>query len=281
MGAPRKSLSSCQQKSGLGKGSHRSSIESARRGEERKPRNSTQIPLLECRELTKFYFREKGPPVRAVYKVDLKVNHRDFVFIVGRTGAGKTTLLNLMGGLELPTSGSVVLDGKPLEKISDKELATIRMKKMGFVFQSFNLLPAYTVFENIEIALAPTRLSREERRRKVEKLLRTFHLAELADYLPLELSLGQQQKSAIARALANDPVLVFADEPTGELDPITAEEVMGELVKLNQMHNVTLLVATHGAGAFPWTLADRILFMKDGRIVSQEEAGYRGTIKLR
>jgi putative ABC transport system ATP-binding protein len=231
-----------------------------------------KTPLLECRELTRVYRRRKGPPVRAVDKVDLTVDDRDFLVIVGRSGAGKTTLLNLIGGLERPTSGAVALHGEPFEKMSSKGLAFVRMKKIGFVFQSFNLLPAYTAAENVEIALAPTHLSREERRERVQDLLCAFDLADRADHLPLELSLGQQQKLAIARAFANRPVLIVADEPTGELDPVAAQEVVAKLVELNQEHNVTLVVATHGA--FPRAPASRVIFMNEGRIVGQGEAGY-------
>lgn len=231
-----------------------------------------ETPLLECRKLTKVYFRVKDSPISAVDGVDLKICNRDVLVIVGRSASGKTTLLNLIGGLDRPTSGTVILDGEALEKMSNKELALVRLKRVGFVFQGFNLLQAYTAFENIEVALAPTLLSRKERQQRVKNLLHTFNLAHRADHLPLELSLGQQQKVAIARALANHPVLVLADEPTGELDPITAREVVETFAELNRRYNVTLVIATHGA--FPYNVANRVVYMKDGRIVNQKEAGY-------
>lgn len=231
-----------------------------------------QTPLIECRGLTKDYLYIKEGPVKAVDNVDFEIRSQDFLVIVGHSGAGKTTLLNLIGGLERPTSGSVILDGETLEKMSDKKLASIRMKKIGFVFQGFNLLQAYTAFENIEVALAPSNMSKRERRERVSDLLQAFGLTNRASHLPLGLSLGQQQKVAIARALANNPVLLLADEPTGELDPVSASEVISKFVELNHRHKVTLIVATHGT--FPYDIANRVVYMKDGRIVNQKEAGY-------
>jgi len=228
--------------------------------------------LIECRELTKVYSRGKETPVRAVDGVELKVSNGEFLAIVGRSGTGKSTLLNLIGGLDQPTSGTVILDGKALDKISDRELALVRREKIGFVFQDFNLLPGYTAYENIEIALAPGQLSTKERRGRVENLLHAFELADRANHLPRQLSVGQQQRLAIARALVNNPVLILADEPTGGVDPTTAKEVVDRLVELNRRSNVTLIVTTHSA--FPYHLASRVVYMKDGRMVSQEEAGY-------
>jgi len=228
--------------------------------------------LLECRELCKVYARGRGSPVKAVDNVSLQIRRGDFVVIVGRSGTGKSTLMNLLGGLDRPTSGTVSLEGNALEKMSDAELALVRMNKIGFIFQDFNLLPAYTAFENVEVALAPTRLNKEERRKRVEDLLTRFDILGRAEHLPAELSLGQQQRVAIARALVNNPVLLMADEPTGGVDPITAKEVTQKFVELNKVQGVTVIVTTHGA--FPFDLGNRLLFMKDGRIVSREESGY-------
>ena len=229
-----------------------------------------QSPLIECRELTKVYPGGKASPVRAVDRVDLKVYKGEFVVIVGRSGVGKSTLLNLMGGLDRPTSGTVVFDGNAIEKMSDKELARIRMNKIGFVFQDYNLLPAYSALENIELTLAPSEPSRKKRRERGEKLLRDFGLIDRADHLSVQLSLGEQQRVAIARALVNNPILILADEPSGGIDPTTAKEIVARFVELNQKDDVTLVIATHGA--FPRSLASRVLYMKGGRIVSQEDA---------
>ena len=229
-------------------------------------------PLVETRELTKIYPRKREAPVVAVNGVNMKIFPEEFLAIVGRSGCGKTTLLNLIGALDRPTSGTVIFGSKNLGNLSSGDLALLRREKMGFIFQTFNLLPSLTAFENIEVALAPTQMSRGERKEKVKTLLESLKLLDKAEHLPLELSAGQQQKVAIARAMARDPPLILADEPTGEMDPMTAEEIAAKLVELNHKHNVTVVVTSHGT--FPYKLAKRVLFMTDGKIVSQEQAGY-------
>ena len=229
-------------------------------------------PLIETRELTKVYLRKSEIQIKAVDGVNLKIYRGEFLAIVGRSGSGKTTLLNLIGTLDRPTSGAVIFEGRDLCDLSNRDLSLLRRQKVGLVFQTFNLLPALTALENIEVALAPTRMSKEERQEKARTLLDIFELTDRADRLPLELSVGQQQKLAIARALINDPVLILADEPTGEMDPITGREIVAKLVELNRNYNVTLVVTSHGT--FPCNQVDRVLFLKDGRLVSKEEAGY-------
>lgn len=229
-------------------------------------------PLIETKELTKVYPRKREAPVNALSNVNLKIFRGEFLAIVGRSGSGKTTLLNLLGTLDRPTLGKVIFEDKDLGKFSNRDLALLRRQKIGFVFQTFNLLPALTVLENIEVALVPTQMSRYEQKEKAKTLLKLFELTDKADHLPLELSVGQQQKVAIARAVARDPPLILADEPTGEMDSMTGEEIVAKLVELNQKYSVTLVVSSHGT--FPYKLASRVLFMKSGTIVSQEEAGY-------
>lgn len=228
--------------------------------------------LIEAKDLTKVYPRKRENPVKAVNGVNLEIFSGEFLAIVGRSGCGKTTLLNLIGALDRPTSGKVMFEGKDLSDFSVRDLALLRRQKIGFVFQTFNLLPALTALENIEIALAPTRMSRDERKEKAKTLLQLFELMDKADNLPLELSAGQQQKIAIARALARDPPLVLADEPTGEMDPVTGGEIVAKLVELNQKYHVTVVVVSHGT--FTYNVASRVLFMKDGKVVSQVEAEY-------
>ena len=229
-------------------------------------------PLIETRELTKVYLRKSEIQIKAVDGVNLKIYRGEFLAIVGRSGSGKTTLLNLIGTLDRPTSGAVIFEGRDLCDLSNRDLSLLRRQKVGLVFQTFNLMPALTALENIEVALAPTRMSKEARQEKAGTLLDIFELTDRADRLPLELSVGQQQKLAIARALINDPVLILADEPTGEMDPITGREIVAKLVELNRNYNVTLVVTSHGT--FPCNQVDRVLFLKDGRLVSKEEAGY-------
>ena len=228
--------------------------------------------IIETKDLSKVYSERCGSYVRAVSGVNLQVCSGEFLAIIGRSGSGKTTLLNLIGALDRPTSGSVVFEAKNLSKFSNRELALLRRDRVGFVFQTFNLLPALTVFENIESALIHSQLSTPERERKVGTLLDLFDLSDKAGRLPLELSVGQRQKVGIARALVNDPVIVLADEPTGEMDPISGNEIVNKLAELNRNSKVTLIVASHGT--FPYHKADRTLFIRDGRIVSKKEAGY-------
>lgn len=229
-------------------------------------------PIVEAKEVSKTYRSKGGELVRAVESVDLKVFHGEFLALVGRSGAGKTTLLNLIGALDLPSSGTMLLDGMDLSRIPSRELALVRRRKIGFIFQDFNLLPVLTVSENLEVALALTDTPTKEQKTRITNLLTSFELEKKANCLPSELSLGQQQRVAIARALVNNPSLILADEPTGEVDSITAKSVVGKLAELNQRFAITLIVATHGS--FPYDDAKRILFMKDGRIMPPEKAGY-------
>jgi putative ABC transport system ATP-binding protein len=229
-------------------------------------------PLIETRDLTKVYVRKSGPSIKALDGVNLKVFAGEFLAVVGRSGSGKTTLLNLIGALDRPTSGKVMFEGKNLSDLSNRDLVLLRRQKVGFIFQTFNLLPALTVLENIEVALIHSRMSRKEMTEKAATLLDLFDLTDKSNQLPLELSVGQQQKVAIARALAKNPVLILADEPTGEMDPITGEEIVAKLVELNGKSKVTIIVASHGR--YSYSQADRALFIKEGKIVSQKEAGY-------
>lgn len=225
-------------------------------------------PLVKTKELTKIYVRDEHS-VRAVGAVDLQVYPGEFLVIYGPSGSGKTTLLNLIGGLDRPTSGTVMLDGGDLNKLSDTKLALLRRKKIGIIFQDFNLLPTLTASENVEVALAPTYVRREVRQKKVKTLLDIFNLLDRADHLPAELSMGEQQRVAIARALANDPPLVLADEPTGNVGPDDRKEIVAKLTELNRRQNVTLI--TMSTGTFPRKPSTRILSIKDGKIGSEKK----------
>jgi putative ABC transport system ATP-binding protein len=229
-------------------------------------------PLIETKDLEKVYFRKNAAPIKALEWINLKAFQGEFLAIIGRSGSGKTTLLNLLGALDRPTSGEIRFEGKILSKFSNRDLAILRREKIGFVFQTFNLMPSLTVVENIESALVHSRMSKDQINRKVEILLDLLELTEMSNRLPLELSVGQQQKVAIARAVVKDPALILADEPTGEMDPITSREISEKLIELNRKSKISLIIASHGT--FMHSEADRTLFIKAGRIVSQKEAGY-------
>jgi putative ABC transport system ATP-binding protein len=171
-----------------------------------------RLPLIEARDLAKVYSRKSSLPIKALDGVNLEVFAGEFLALVGRSGSGKTTLLNLIGALDRPTSGEVLFEGKSLMNFSNRDLAMLRREKIGFVFQTFNLLPSLTVLENVESALIHSPMSKNEITEKVTTLIDFFNLTDKSSMLPLELSVGQQQKVAIARALVKNPVLILADD---------------------------------------------------------------------
>jgi len=223
--------------------------------------------LCECKDLRKS-FTVKGREIRVLKGLNLSVSRGEIVVIVGRTGTGKSTFLRVLGGLERQTSGSVIFEGHCMENLSNEELALLRRQNIGIIFQNFNLLLSWTAFENVEAALLHTGRSKSTRHEKVKTLLNNVGLGGLLDYLPSELSIGQQQCVAIARALANEPILILADEPTGEIDSEAAQEIIGHLITPVKEKGVTLIIATHGI--FPLSIADRAFYMKDGTLVPQQ-----------
>lgn len=204
--------------------------------------------------------------VVALGGVDISIQRGEFVAIMGPSGSGKSTLLNLLGGLDQPTSGKVILDGHDLSAYNEEELAAIRRQKMGFIFQRHDLFPVLTARENIEFPMLLNDTSLEERRRQSTQLLNLVSLAEKADSLPEELSGGQQQRVGIARALANAASILLADEPTGNLDSATSEDIIDSLIALKQSRNLTLIMVTHDPEVAAH--ADRILQLKDGHMVA-------------
>jgi len=229
--------------------------------------------LLQCTDLRKtFTLRERE--IRVLDGVNLSVARGETVVITGRTGAGKSTLLALLGGLDRPTAGTVALGGRNMEALSNEELAQLRRTQIGIVFQSHNLLPSWTARENVEAALLHTGTPAARRRERAKALLSELGLGDRMDNLPAELSVGQQQLVAIARALATEPALLLADEPTGDVDPESAQEIIRLLASPVKERGAALVVATHGA--FPLDAADRVLYLKDGALVPPEAAGPRG-----
>jgi putative ABC transport system ATP-binding protein len=221
-------------------------------------------PIIETRGLTKV-FGSNGTAVHALSGIDLTVNSNEFVALVGPSGSGKSTLMAIIGCLDSPTAGSYALDGTNVEGLSGAALARTRNEKIGFVFQSYNLLPKASITRNVELPLLYAGVGRKERRRRALELLERVGIAEKANVLPGVLSGGQRQRVAIARALANNPALLLADEPTGALDSKTGEEVLALFKELHRQGNSVVLV-THDPHVA--SLAERRVELRDGLIVS-------------
>ncbi len=219
--------------------------------------------LVKTTNLSKIY--GKRVQVRALDGVNLNVRVGEMVAVMGPSGSGKSTLLNMLGALDVPTAGNVFVAGQDLSQIED--LDRFRSRSLGFVFQMHNLIPTLTAQENVEVPLRSRRMSGKERRRRAERMLTLVDLTERGDHLPNQLSGGQRQRVAIARALVNEPRLVLADEPTGNLDSQSGQEVIDLLRRLNREQNTTILVVTHDPLVARAT--ERILSMSDGRIVDE------------
>ena len=223
--------------------------------------------IIETSGLTKV-FGANGNAVHALRGIDLTVARGEFVALVGPSGSGKSTLMAIIGCLDSPTAGSYALDGVMVQGLSGAALARIRNEKIGFVFQSYNLLPKASIARNVELPLLYAGVSRKERRRRALELLEQVGIPEKANVLPAQLSGGQRQRVAIARALANTPALLLADEPTGALDSKTGEEVLGLFQQLNRAGNTVVLV-THDPHIA--SLAQRKVELRDGLVVAPEE----------
>ena len=225
------------------------------------------LPVVEARGITKVY-RMEGVEVRALDGVDMAVARGDSLAIMGPSGSGKSTLLGLLGGLDRPTSGSLAFEGRDVARLSDDELARLRNQVVGFVFQNFQLLPRTTALGNVGLPLVYRGLGRAERRRRATEALEAVGLAQRLLHRPSQLSGGEQQRVAIARALAAEPAMLLADEPTGNLDTATGEQVIELLIRLNRDHGSTLVLVTHDPALAAH--AERIVCLRDGRIISDE-----------
>ena len=222
-------------------------------------------PLVEAVDLKKTYMLGKVP-VEALRGVNLKVEAGDFVSILGPSGSGKSTMLNLIGALDKPTSGTMLIDGVDISKLNDNLLADLR-RRIGFVFQFFNLIPRLTAKDNVELSMAIADMNKNERKRRAVELLETVGLKDRVNHKPAELSGGQQQRVAIARALANNPKFLLLDEATGNIDSKTASEILVLLKKLNTENNVSIIMVTHDQHLA--REAKRTVQMFDGQITSE------------
>jgi putative ABC transport system ATP-binding protein len=214
-------------------------------------------------------FRRGDSTVQALDGVNLTIDAGEFLAVQGPTGQGKSTLLLLLGGLDRPSSGSVIFEGRDLARLGEDELARLRASEFGFVFQTFNLIPTLTAQENVETALVPTQVSGNKRHELAVAMLEELGLADRAGHLPSELSGGQQQRVAIARALVKQPRVLLADEPTGNLDEHTRDEIIGLLEQLWQERGITLVVVTHDSAVA--RRAGRLAVIENGRVREAED----------
>jgi putative ABC transport system ATP-binding protein len=225
------------------------------------------MKVLEIKNVNKIY-KETEVQVHAVNDVTLDFHEAEFAAIVGPSGSGKTTLLNLIGGLDMPTSGTIIIDGTDLSRLKSSELIDFRMRNIGFVFQAYNLIPVLTAKENVEFIMSLQKWSRQDRDARTFELLKAIGLSDRANSRPTKMSGGQQQRIAVARALASRPKFVLADEPTANLDSKSATTLLEIMEKLNHGEKITFIFSTHDARVVK--MAHRVITLEDGKVVSDD-----------
>jgi putative ABC transport system ATP-binding protein len=219
--------------------------------------------LIEVKDVKKIYNQGKSNELIVLKDIDVKIKKEEMIILFGPSGSGKSTLLHIIGCLDRPTSGKVFIEGRDVSRLSDDELALVRKDKIGFVFQQFNLIGALTALENVELPMRISGMKREKSRKRAKELLKSVDLGERLNHFPRQLSGGEMQRVAVARALANEPDIILADEPTGNLDSKTGEEIVNLMVKLNKK-GYTLVIVTHDRTIAKY--ASRKLNIKDGKI---------------
>jgi len=227
------------------------------------------MEVIRLEEVHKTY-SDNGVPVHALRGVDVRIEQGEFVVIAGPSGSGKTTLLNVMGVLDTPSSGRVYLEGEDVSQKKSKEIADIRLEKLGFVFQAFNLVPVLTAMENIEFSMMLLGIDVESRRERALSIMRELDIEMLADKRPNEMSGGQQQRVAVARAIVNNPSIVLADEPTANLDSETGANLLDIMERMNEQHNLTFIFSSHDHAVID--RARRLILLKDG-VIDEDVSG--------
>ncbi len=221
------------------------------------------MEILKAEKLEKIY-QDNGVPVHALRGVDIAVNKGEYIVIAGPSGSGKTTLLNLLGALDKPTEGKIYFEGEDITEKPKDELSRMRLHKLGFIFQAYNLIPVLTAIENIEFSMMLLGISDKERKNKALALMDELGIKELANKRPNEMSGGQQQRVAVARAIVNNPSVVLADEPTANLDSVTAGHLLDLMEKMNAEKNITFIFSSHDKQVID--RAKRLVILKDGKI---------------
>jgi putative ABC transport system ATP-binding protein len=225
------------------------------------------MALIEVKQVSKIY-NDNSIPVHALDEISLKIEKEEFTAIVGPSGSGKTTLLNMIGGLDKPTNGTIIINETDISTFKTDQMINFRLRNIGFVFQAYNLIPVFTARENVEFIMLLQKISKEEREKKAIELLKAVDLEDKIDKKPTELSGGQQQRVAVARALASKPSFVLADEPTANLDSVTANNLLDLMENLNEENKMTFVFSTHDSRVIE--RAHRVVTLRDGRIESDE-----------
>jgi len=226
------------------------------------------MSIIETKNVHKIY-QETKVPVNALNGIDLQIKEGEFTAIVGPSGSGKTTLLNIIGGLDLPTQGDIIINNTNIKEFSSGQLIDFRLHNIGFVFQAYNLIPVLTAKENIEFVMVLQKRPKREREEKAKELMEAVGLSDKMDHKPGQLSGGQQQRVAVARALASQPQFVIADEPTANLDSKSTNELLDIMAQMNKRYNTTFIFATHDQRVMD--KARRIITIDDGKVVSDEQ----------
>ena len=231
--------------------------------------DSKSVPqeIVNLEGIIKRFYIGQPNELEILHGIDLTVHEGEFVSIVGESGSGKSTLMNIIGALDKPTEGTYILDGNDVSDMNDKELSDIRNRKIGFVFQTYNLIPRTTALENVELPMLYAGVGRKDRKKKAHELMEMMGMADRMSHHPDELSGGQKQRIAIARAMANNPAMILADEPTGALDSETGRTIMDLFHKLHKEQHKTIVLITHSLELAEET--ERIVTLKDGRVIGE------------